>query len=268
MKTNKDGKTKGVGFGIRLAVLEIGVALIALISILALIFALVDINSSSLVFSLDKGATIIGLVVSAAGLVVTAYFVVLAVNAYSYVKKIYELVELSETFEEEYHKQKNILERAAKFYVNYIAEDISERIDEANAMVSPADRAAGDVDSKKREEILLARRKEYRIKRAKLSIQFPDLDDELFNKLIIELGALGGESDLDEMLKYKQNVTDSGRLALLNDVISQMERRLHSPASPSSADPATPVPTPPSTQPSQPSSRRKGFLCLRRNSKQ
>lgn len=260
MKANRDGKTKGVGPGIRLAVLEIGVAVIAFISILALIFALVDIDSSSLVFSLDKGATIIGLVVSAAGLVVTAYFVVLAVNAYSYVKKIYELVELSDTFKEEYQKQKSIFERATKFYVNYIAEEISERIDEANAMVSQADRTVDDVDNKKAEEILLARRKEYRIKRAKLSIQFPDLDDELFNKLIIELGELGGESDLDEMLKYKGTVTDTGRLALLNDVISQMERRLHSPTPPNPADPATLVPTTPTTQTSRPTSKRKGLF--------
>jgi len=52
----------------------------------ALFFAMAGINCESLVFSLDNAAALIGIILSAVALVVTAYFVFLAIEAYSQFK--------------------------------------------------------------------------------------------------------------------------------------------------------------------------------------
>jgi len=64
-----------------------GILFIALfiLVILSLTFSLADLDSPALTFSLDKVGSMMGIFVSAVALVITVYFVVLAIDAYSHV---------------------------------------------------------------------------------------------------------------------------------------------------------------------------------------
>jgi len=62
--------------------------LLFILVVVALIFSIADIDCDSLSFSLDKGATLIGIFVSTLGLLVTAYFILLAIDAYSHIKNV------------------------------------------------------------------------------------------------------------------------------------------------------------------------------------
>ena len=62
--------------------------LLFVLVVIALCLAMADISLNNLKFSIDHLYSLICLIISVLGLLVTSYFVVLAVNAYSHVKEI------------------------------------------------------------------------------------------------------------------------------------------------------------------------------------
>ena len=85
------------------------VAVSFIVSVIALIVSFADVNNKDLCFSLDKAATLLGVFVSVVGIVITSYFVVLAVNAYSHVRQINAVACKADEIENTYEDYKNCL---------------------------------------------------------------------------------------------------------------------------------------------------------------
>lgn len=197
---------------LHIQLVEIAVAIVFVIAVIALLIACSDVDSDLLFFSLEKGVTILGIFVSALGLVLAGYFVVLAVNAYSHVRKIDALVQLSETFENGYKEHRLRMEQIANAYAQYLYDDISEHI----FFIGQESSSDNSFGSKKKYHLL---------RRARLSLFLPDMPLELFNKCIMELGELGNQEDL-EKLKHNRSKFSPDRKDIVDFVIEYMESNL------------------------------------------
>lgn len=199
-----------VNVKLHLLLVEIFLAIISIIAITSLVIACSDVKSEYLYFSLDKSVTILGVFVSALGLVIAGYFVVLAVNAYSHVRKIEALIAMADEFRKKYKEHDNRMSQIVDAYSQYLYDDICEHI---------------FFIGQENQQKSFARKKQYHLRRrARLSLLLPDIPLELFNKCIIELGDLGDAGDL-EKLKKNRKLYKEDRAELVNFVIDYMEEK-------------------------------------------
>ena len=187
--------------------------IVLIIAVVALIMSLADIELEALAFSLDKGATIIGILVSTVGLVVTGYFVVLAINAYSHVREIEDLAQKTNSYEQSINLFKDRMGEILDCYSSYLFEDLSERISSVGMVPS------GE-QSMKDEKLNL------RKKRARLVLKLPEIKEDLFRKLVLELGEIGDKQDLDNLKSLRYGFSDVNRRDLVDFVIDYMNLRL------------------------------------------
>jgi septal ring factor EnvC (AmiA/AmiB activator) len=88
--------------------------LLSVIAICGLIFSLADIDCKALDFSANKLGSIIGTWVSAIAIVITAYFVILAIDAYAYIQDLRKGKEMLEEWNKKYEKASNEIEEWSK----------------------------------------------------------------------------------------------------------------------------------------------------------
>lgn len=177
-----------------------------LLGIIALIYAISDIYGISLVFSLEKMSTLLGVIISLLGLFVTAYFVILATDAYAHIKDIEnaknEALQTKSKIEEDLHNitlSKEEIEKDAKainlqiqkteetikIYSGMLYEDLGERI----ALEGRGTTATTDKNK-------IRRRNALKLRQARLCYIFPMLDTDIREKLLLQLGDIGEEQDI------------------------------------------------------------------------
>lgn len=212
MSNNVKRNKPGFNVSLHIVLTEVFLTLTTIVAIIALVLACADIDVESLSLSLEKSATILGFFVSAFGLVIGGYFVVLAVNAYSHANKITQLVELSDEFKDKYEKHEKNIIHIINVYSNYIYEDISEHI--------------SSVGNSRSNEDIIRERFYLRQKRARLIFLLPTIQQPIFEKLLLELGEIGNDEDLKK-LKAEREEYGEGRRHLVGYIIAYMEDRLY-----------------------------------------
>ncbi|MDR1582405.1 MAG: hypothetical protein LBS55_03955 [Prevotellaceae bacterium] len=149
-------------------------ALFALVTI-ALAFAIPeDIACDSLSFSLKSLSTIIGIFVSVIGIIITSYFVILAINAYSHIKDVKKDVE-------DFQSHKNELYILSKNYALSLFNGLEIQIWLAE------------------EYKLAVERNKLTLAQARLSFQQIMLDKEHRLPLLLKLEAIGEVQDINNI---------------------------------------------------------------------
>ena len=175
--------------------------LLSVLVVIALCLAMADISLNNLKFSIDHLYSLIGLIISVLGLLVTSYFVVLAVNAYSHVKEIEKSLQKTKDIEQSVSfANKTItstLEKCEKLVNEYVMSlyyDIEMQFDSTKT----------DLTEK---YITL------KLRKARLSYLFPEyLKDQTKESAFLLLGDLGDESDIVPLENYIKNSNDSDEL--------------------------------------------------------
>lgn len=147
-------------------------------SIIAIVFSISDIECSSLEFSIEKGASLIGIFVSVVGLVISLFFVILAFDAYSKIKEISGLKESAEIEISHIQQHQIKINSLQKDYAQLLFDNYEEQI--ALATYSKS--------QKMRNALILSQ--------ARLSYKFPMLDKLIRKKLLTLLGDIGEVSDV------------------------------------------------------------------------
>lgn len=182
------------------------------IATMGLVFSLSDINTNFLCFSSDKLGSIIGVFVSTVALVVTTYFVVLAISAYSHIRDIQQnRKKIDELISDWINKN----EQAIKLLRNY-AETLYEEIDEEIALEELKN---NDVSDK------IKRRNSLRIRRARLSYRCPMLDYKDRIKLLNELASIGELKDIRPIKELIVN-EDGDIKAAAELVLEDLQKKL------------------------------------------
>lgn len=91
--------------GINTTKVLLNITLIGIIIIL--IFTLIILNKNGCQFSSNSITTLLGVIISCASLIITAYFVVMAINAYGHIEKIEELEKSVTTTSQQINEQQN-----------------------------------------------------------------------------------------------------------------------------------------------------------------
>ena len=190
------------------------VVVILVLVILALVFALADIDCEKLKFDFEKLMTIVGIIVSTVGLFITVYFVVLAVDAYSNIKKIEEIKTEVKKIERKASLLSGNIESTFKYYCDFLYEELNEQIAFCNK----------DTISKKDR---IDRRKRLRIKEARMCYQFPLLDKEKRLKLLSELGSLGESEDISYVEDLINQEKDNEIIELAKEVLIKLREKYH-----------------------------------------
>ncbi|WP_455613508.1 hypothetical protein [Bacteroides congonensis] len=199
----------------------------------ALVFAVADIDCSSLIFSMDKLSTLIGVYVSVIGIFITSYFVVLAIDAYSHIKEIQKsktkIEELIESWTKSADETKRITEanvvvteqrtkeaaQIIKSYSEILYDDLGEQI-------------ALEGGNFTGEEAKIARRNALKLRQSRLSYTFPMLDLMTRIKLLLELASIGEEKDIpiikEHIIENEKEPKELKEVAKL--VIQELEKRL------------------------------------------
>lgn len=160
-----------------------------------------DISLNNLKFSIDHLYSLIGLIISVLGLLVTSYFVILAVNAYSHVKEI----------EKSLKKTKDIEQKvlSADKALTSTIEKIKSLTNESFMSLRYGiglqfDSTKTDVKEKYRT---------LKLRQARLSYQFPEyLKDNEKESAFLLLGDFGDKSDIEPLEQYIKTTKDSDEL--------------------------------------------------------
>ena len=175
--------------------------LLFVLVVIALCFAMADISLNNLKFSIDHLYSLIGLIISVLGLLVTSYFVILAVNAYSHVKEI----------EKSLKKTKDIEQKvlSADKALTSTIEKIKSLTNESFMSLRYGiglqfDSTKTDVKEKYRT---------LKLRQARLSYQFPEyLKDNEKESAFLLLGDFGDKSDIEPLEQYIKTTKDSDEL--------------------------------------------------------
>lgn len=183
------------------------IAFLAVLFILSIIFALADIDCQKLIFDSNKLLTVIGIIVSTAGLFISVLLVVVAIDAYSNINKINTL--------------KNDIDQIEKR-----TSDISESTKKTSLVYSELlfllfdsikDVYLINATNENRKEI---KSKRYHLQQSldRMCYQFPILDKETRLKLLRELGDLGEAKDIpyiEELLNERdKEISDLAKIVL------------------------------------------------------
>jgi hypothetical protein len=173
-----------------------GILFIALfiLVILSLTFSLADLDSPALTFSLDKVGSMMGIFVSAVALVITVYFVVLAIDAYSHVQIIKESTKKMNTLFSDY---------------------VDTMYDILELQISLATKSQ-EIKSK---DIL-------KLRQARLSYQYPMLNEEIRIKLLLNLSIVGELQDIKHLENIIRN--EQGEIKFAAElVLEELKKRLN-----------------------------------------
>ena len=183
--------------------------------VLALIFATADINYDALFFSLDKTATIMGIFVSTIGIFITVYFVILAINAYSSIKEIEKVKEIIQQDKEIIRQDTEHIERKKTDFDNLLkiyAKSLYNGFEAQIAITNTSDNQS------------LCN--ELRLGQARLSYQFPMLDEKIRENLLWKLAYLG--KDKEDVVAVKSIAFyEQGDIQVLSKlVLEELKNRL------------------------------------------
>ena len=195
----------------------------------ALTLAWADIDCNNLIFSIDKMSSLLGVFMSILGLFVTAYFVVLAIDAYAHIKEIEKSkIEVTNLIEE----WKTIIKKAQKTidsnieltnketqkvtqlltYSNSLYEDLGQQI---------ASEGSNDIKGK------LNRRNSLKLKQARMSYLLPMLEIDLREKLLLQLGDIGEKQDVIPISNIIKNENEPERLKkVAKIVLEELKKKL------------------------------------------
>jgi hypothetical protein len=148
------------------------------IAILALVFSLSDIDCDFLKFSSTGFREIMGVFVSAVALVITAYFVILAIDGYSSIQEIKKVKEIVEHDINHLEKKKEELSSIMRDYSQSLYDDLEAQIELAEKSKS----------IKLRNDLL--------VKEARMSYHYPMLDKKIRIVLLSKLYDIGDVSDI------------------------------------------------------------------------
>ena len=187
--------------------------LLFILVLLALFFAVPDIKCESLSFSLDKVATLLGIIISAVGLVITVFFVILATEAYFHVKKTRESLEdfqrkksqfddqLDDLLQrhseskkdlDDFHKKKSQFDIQSNDLLQRNSESLCENLE---ALIALADLSRS---KKLRNKLVL--------EQARLSYRYPMRDKDVRLALLKKIEAIGEEEDI---FNIQKNIIDN-----------------------------------------------------------
>ena len=208
-----------------------------ILGIIALTYALSDIDCKTLVFSLDKMSTLLGVFISILGLFVTAYFVILAIDAYAHIKDIErtkndvlqkaELLtqqcQVAQQAKEKIQKDAAAInlqiqktEETIKMYSEMLYEDLGERI-------ALEGRGTTVIPDKNR----MRRRNALKLRQARLCYIFPMLDINIREKLLLLLGDIGEEQDIYPIKQIIENEKEDKYLKeIAKTVVDALEKKL------------------------------------------
>lgn len=175
--------------------------LLFVLVVIALCFAMADISLNNLKFSIDHLYSLIGLIISVLGLLVTSYFVILAVNAYSHVKEIEKSLKTTKDIElKVLSTDKAITSTIKKINSLTNASIMSLRY----GIALQFDSTKTDVKEKYRT---------LKLRQARLSYQFPEyLKDNEKESAFLLLGDFGDKSDIEPLEQYIKTTKDSDEL--------------------------------------------------------
>ena len=178
---------------------------------LALVFAIADINYDSLSFSLDKGATLIGIFVSTVGLFVAAYFAILAIDAYSSIQEIKKVKEAV------LKDQEDITRIKEQLYGILINQDYAKSLyDDLDAQIAVAELAK----SENLRNILT-------LHQARLSYRYPMLDKNIRLSLLLTLADIGELEDINKIIPITLNPNEDREIKEYAElVLEELKKRL------------------------------------------
>lgn len=176
--------------------------------VLALVFATADINYDALFFSLDKTATITGILVSTIGMFITIFFVILAINAYSSIKEIEKVKETIQQDTKHIEGKKTEFDNLLKNYAKSLYNGFEAQIAITN---TPDNQSLCN---------------ELRLGQARLSYQYPMLDEKIRENLLWKLAYLG--QNREDVVAVKSIVfNEQGTIQLLAGlVLEELKKRL------------------------------------------
>lgn len=157
---------------------------------LALYFSLTDKNCNSLSFSLDTTATLIGILVSTVGLFITAYFIILAIDAYSSIQEIKQVKEIAQKDIETIQYRMDEIDNISRNYAQVIYNNLEVQI-----LL---------IESFKLKD-LIDLRNELILYQARLAYTCPLIDKSKRLELILKLGDIGEEIDLHNIVNILYN---------------------------------------------------------------
>jgi hypothetical protein len=249
MKENND---KPFNFSYDVGILFV---ILFIISGTALYLSFVHIDYSFFNITLKEVGNLLGIFVSTIGIIITAYFVILAIDAYSKVRKIDDarneaLTSKNETIsiKEEVtliKEEITSVEINAEHNLNELKKNVkntTETIDKNKKVISEqknqveqllknyAETLYEEIDEQI-EISLIDKAKErenaLRIRRARLSYRFPMLDEEIRIKLLNELASIGEKYDIIHIQKIIQDREETRKIRdIAKRVLEVLKKRL------------------------------------------
>lgn len=175
--------------------------LLFILVIIAISLAIADINLNSLKFSFDHLYNVVCIFISVLGLLVTSYFVILAVNAYSHVKEIENILQKAKDIENKVQSA----DEAVKSTLN----KVEKLVNESSMLLYYDIEMQFDSTKTKTEEKYRA----LKLRQARLAYKFPEfLDEQIKTSALLLLGDLGDESDIEPLEQYLKTTKDSSEL--------------------------------------------------------
>lgn len=222
-----------------------------ILGFIALIYAISDLNCSSLNFSMDKLIFILGVFVSIVGLFATTYFVILAMDAYAHVKEIEkvktEIVQIAENIKKQYQETTQAITnmksdivkiteaketiydnvKKAKFQVekvenilNVYSEMLYEDLNERIALEGRGKKLGADNNR-------ITRRNALKLRQARLSYKFPMLAMDIREKLLLQLGDIGEAIDILPIQNIIKDENEPEKLKKIAElVLQQLEKEV------------------------------------------
>lgn len=209
------------------------ILLLFILVIIALTLANVHIEYDNIVFSFEKVGNILGIIISVFGLLVTSYFVVLAIDAYSHIKEIRNCKNLLESLIKEWQKQAeetnnkmDVNDKKARKLIGQITESINNYSDFIYNDLAEQIALEGQKNITKTDK--LKRRNSLFIRQSRLSYLFPMLENSVREKLLLQLGDIGEEEDLEAIRKITQDENEPKRLRDIAELVyDQLKRKLN-----------------------------------------
>ncbi|MDR1340284.1 MAG: hypothetical protein LBK58_09570 [Prevotellaceae bacterium] len=235
------------------------IGVLFILVILALIFALADVNYDSLQFSLEKMGTLMGIFVSIFSLIITVFFAVISVSARNIQlsidaanNKYIELEQKIQKIADDY-EQFNITVRQSQEKIKQINEAKEKIENDLNKIKLPIENYLTELENRKKEldtflydyaqslydgfevQIGLASSsgtsvsllKDLYIKRARLSYKYPMLDVFLRKTLLNELGGSGGIQDVIPIQNIIDNENEPEEIKkIARKVLEELKKRL------------------------------------------
>lgn len=230
---------------------------------IALIYAISDLNCSSLNFSMDKLIFILGVFVSIVGLFATTYFVILAMDAYAHIKEIekvkIEIVQVAGTIKTQYQEAtlaktnmegdivkiteaKNTIDCDIS-HINQAKEIIEHDVKTANLQIEKVENILKVYSEMLYEDLnerialegrgktvgtdknKIIRRNALKLRQARLSYKFPMLAMNIREKLLLQLGDIGETIDVLPIQDITEDENEPENLKKIAEIVLQQLKK-------------------------------------------